>query len=45
MFKNLQQNDSGTVTNGNDKETPKERYISSEERQETIDSLGINIIV
>ena len=31
-FKNLQQNNSDTVTNENDKETPKTRYISAEER-------------
>ena len=36
---------SETLTNENDKEIPKERYISPEERKKTIDSLGINIIV
>ena len=35
---------SETVTNENDKEMPKERYISAEERQKIIDKLGINII-
>ena len=35
--KNLQQNNSETVINENDKEIPKERYISSEKRQEIID--------
>ena len=35
--KDLQQNNSETVTN--DKEIPKERYISSEEKQEMIDEL------
>ena len=34
-----------TVTNENDKEIPKERYISPEERQKIIDNLGINMIV
>ena len=35
--KNSQQNNSDTVTNGNDKEIPEERYISPEERQKIID--------
>ena len=34
LSKSQQQNDSGTVTNEHDKETPKERCISPEERQE-----------
>ena len=38
-------NNSQKVTNENDKEIPKERYISPEERQKIIDSLGVNIIV
>ena len=36
---------SETVTNENDKETPKERYISPEERQKIIDNLRSFIIV
>ena len=43
--KNQQKSNSETLTNENDKEIPKERYISPEERKKTIDSLGINIIV
>ena len=39
--KNSQQNNSETVTNEHDKEIPKERYISPEERQEIIDELGL----
>ena len=31
---------SETVTNEHNKETPKERYISPEERQKIIDDLG-----
>ena len=45
IFKNLQQNNSETVTNENDKEIRKERYISPEERKKIIHNLGINIIV
>ena len=30
-----------TVTNNNDKEMPKERYISAEERQDIIDDLRL----
>ena len=41
VSKNLQQNNSETVTNEHDKEIPKERYISSEERQEIIDELRL----
>ena len=37
VSKNLQQNNSETVTNEHDKEIPKERYVSPEERQEIID--------
>ena len=40
-----QQNNSETVTNENDKEIPKERYISPEERHKIIDNLDINITV
>ena len=32
---------SETVTNENDKEIPKERYISPEERQKTLDNLRL----
>ena len=39
VSKSSQQNNSETVTNGHDKEIPKERYISPEERQEIIDEL------
>ena len=41
VSKNLQQNNSGTVTNEHDKEIPKERYISPKERQEIINELGL----
>ena len=40
---NSQQNNSETVTNENDKEIPKERYISSEERQDIIDELKLKL--
>ena len=36
---------SETITNENDQEIPKERYISQEERQKIIDNLDINIII
>ena len=43
VSKHLQQNNLETATNQNDKEIPKEmpkqRYISSEERQKIIDNL------
>ena len=42
---NSQQNNSEAVTNENDKEIPKERYISPEQRQKIIDNLDISIIV
>ena len=45
IFKNLQQNNSESVTNENDKEIRKERYISPEERKKIIHNLGINMIV
>ena len=45
VSKNLQQNNSDTVANENDKEILKERYISPEKSQKNIDNLGINIIV
>ena len=41
VSKSLQQNDSGTITKGNGKEIPKERYISPEERQEIINELRL----
>ena len=44
VSKNPQQNNSETVTNKNDKETPKERYISPEEKQKIIDNLRSIII-
>ena len=39
VSKNSQQNNSETVTNKNDKEIPKERYISPQGRQEIFDEL------
>ena len=39
------QNNLEKFTNDNDKEIPKERNISPEERQKIIDNLDINIIV
>ena len=41
VSKNLQQNDSETITTDRNKEIPKERYISPEERQEIIDKLRL----
>ena len=41
ILKNSQQNNSESVTNEHDKEIPKEKYLSSEERQETIDELRL----
>ena len=41
VSKHSQQNNSETVTNEHDKEIPKEKYLSSEERQETIDELRL----
>ena len=41
VLKNSQQNNSETVTNENDKETSKERFISPEKRQEIIDNLRL----
>ena len=35
------QNNSETITNEHDKEIPKKRYISSEERQKIIDDLTL----
>ena len=45
VSQNSQQNNSETVTNENDQEIPKERYISSEEREKVIDNLIFTIIV
>ena len=39
--KNLQQNNSETVTNEYDKEMLKERYVSPDERQENVDELRL----
>ena len=41
VSKNAQQNHSETVKNKHDKEIPKEKYISSEEREEIIDKLRL----
>ena len=41
ISKTSQQNNSETVTNENDKEIPKERYKSPEERQKIIDDLRL----
>ena len=45
VSKNSQQSNSETVANENDKEIPKERYISPEEKQKIIDNLRSIIIV
>ena len=45
VSKKSQQNNSEAVTKENDKEIPKERYISPEERLKTIGDLIFNIIV
>ena len=39
--KNSEQNNSETVTNENDKEIPKVRYIPPKERQQIIDELRL----
>ena len=41
VLKNSQHDNSETVTNAIDKEIPKERYISPEERQRIIDDLRL----
>ena len=41
FFKNLQHNNSETVTNEHSKKIPKETYISSKERQKIIDDLRL----
>ena len=47
--KSSRENNSETVTNKNGKEIPKgilkERYISLEERQKSVDNLDINIVI
>ena len=45
VSENSQQSNLETITNENNKEIPKERYISLEERQKIIDNLEINLIV
>ena len=45
ISKKIQQNNSGKASNENNKEIPKERYISSEERQKIIDNLRSIVIV
>ena len=45
VSKNWQQNNSEKVTNEDDKETTKERYISPKERQKVIGNLIPIIIV
>ena len=41
VSKSSPQNNSETITNEHDKEIPKERYISPEERQKIIDDLRL----
>ena len=41
VSKTSPQNNSETITNEHDKEIPKERYISPEERQKIIDDLRL----
>ena len=41
VSKTFPQNNSKTITNEHDKEIPKERYISPDERQEIIDELRL----
>ena len=41
VSKNSQQNNSETVTNEHEKEIPKERYISPEQRQKIMDDLRL----
>ena len=45
ISKNSQQNNLETVTNQNDKEIPKERFVSPEEGQKIIDKFDISIII
>ena len=44
VSKNLQQNNSETVTNENDKEIPNKKYVSPKERQKITDNLIFNIM-
>ena len=41
VLRNSQQNNSEKVTNENDKEISKERYISSEKREKVINNLRL----
>ena len=41
VSKNLQKNNSETVRNDDDKEIPKKRYTSPEEKQKIIDNLRL----
>ena len=41
VLQNSQHNNSETVTNEQDKEIPKEKYVSPEERQEIIDEMRL----
>ena len=41
VWKTLPQNNLETITNKHDKEIPKQRYISPEERQEIIDKMRL----
>ena len=41
ITKNLQQNNSETISNEHDKDMPKESYISPEERQKINDNLRL----
>ena len=43
VSKNSQQNKSETVTNEHDKEIPKERYVSPQERQKIIAELRLRL--
>ena len=45
VSKNSRKNNSKTVTNDNDKEIPKERYMSQDQRQKIIDNLRSVTIV
>ena len=45
ILKSRQQNSLKTVTNDLDKEIPKERYVSPDERQKIIDNLRSFMIV
>ena len=45
ILKNSQQNNSETVTKEHEREKPKERYISPEEKQKIINNLRSIIIV